>query len=164
MNSSISTVCTLSTALSRKSLACLPLDTHCLGEKQRAGATVSAEQSPQPSWHSTTTALHLEDSDSLQRMQDAPLEGQQRAQEQQGHTARERTHSTSLFVCEQKATGQHLLVARKMSGSQLKLTFYKGVETETWMINFNHTVTRSVSSKVFLLLVQESENVNWNHD
>lgn len=47
-----------------------------------------------------------------------------------------RTHSTSLFVCEQKATGQHLLVARKMSGSQLKLTFYKGVETETWMINF----------------------------
>lgn len=35
---------------------------------------------------------------SLQRMQDAPLEGEQRAQEQQGHTARERTHSTS-FLC-----------------------------------------------------------------
>lgn len=70
-----------------------------------------------------------------------------------------------IFVCEQKATGQHLLVARKMSGLQLKLnlTFYKGVETETWMINFT-ILLHAVSSKAFLLLAQESENFNWNHD
>lgn len=64
-----------------------------------------------------------------------------------------------IFVCEQKATGQHLLLARKMSGFQLKLslTFYKGVDTETCMINFT-TVTCSVSSKAFLLPAQEREN------
>lgn len=58
------------------------------------------------------------------------MEREQSAQEEQGHTAH--------LVCEQKATGQHLLLARKMSGFQLKLnlTLYKGVETETCMINF----------------------------
>lgn len=124
MNSSISTVCTLSTVLSGKCLACLPLDTHCLGEKQRAGATVSAGQSPWPSWHSTTTALHLDDSVcSACRMH----------RWRESKVPKNSKDTQHIFVCEQKATGQHLLVAKKMSGLQLKLnlTFYKGVKTET---------------------------------
>lgn len=57
------------------------------------------------------------------------------------------------------------MVARKMSGLQLKLnlTFYKGVETETWMINFT-TLLHAQSVVKPSYLAQESENVNWNHD
>lgn len=71
----------------------------------------------------------------------------------------EDTHSTS-FVSEQKATGQQLLVARKMSGlhSKLTLTFYKGMKTNM-NDQFHNTVTRSVSSKA-LVPAQESENLS----
>lgn len=56
-----------------------------------------------------------------------------------GRTAEEERQAAHLFFAsEQKATGQHLLVARTVSGLhtlRLNLTFYKGVETETSSIS-----------------------------
>lgn len=95
--------------------------------------------------HRARLLAHTEEADHRKHMPDALL--------------RVKTHTAHLFfVSEQKATGQQLLVARKMSGlhSELTLTFYKGVKTNM-NDQFHNNVTRSVSSKA-LVPAQESEN------
>lgn len=120
MNSSIYAVGTLSTCVVRK-ITSISLDTHCWTWNKGGGGGASAELR---SWHRK------------------PLLYTQRKQAICStcsmHCWWVKTHSTSFLCFWEKGYRSTVAGCQKSEWLtfKLNLTFYKGAETETWMINF----------------------------